>query len=180
MTEPSTAVYKIREAGREDAATVLGLIQGAFQTVYDRLGLTPAGWPYHAANLKPEAILRNMDEGWRYWVLESPAGPCGCVGLDVPEPGTVKVRRLAVLPSHRHRGLGRRLVDHVLSEARRMGARRAILAMFGDDPDLQHWYERMGFRVTETKAHDGVPVLITHMALDLGAGVASGGGNPGK
>ena len=51
--------------------------------------------------------------------------------------GTVTLRIIGVIPSFRHRGIGRRLVERVEAEARRLGARSVAL---GTDDAVGFWY----------------------------------------
>jgi GNAT superfamily N-acetyltransferase len=157
----------LRPATRDDAPLLLRIIQQSFQTVYDRLGMTPGNFKYHASAFEPPWILEQMDAGNRFFVLEDAGEPVGCVALKPEEGGAVQLRRLAVLPVHRGKGYGRTLVDHALAEARRMGARRMTLGMWADDVPLRQWYERLGFAVTETKTYPDMPLAITHMAMAL-------------
>ncbi len=159
----------IRQAAREDAALLLGIIQESFETVYRRLGITPQNWPRHAANMGPEWVLGEMDEGNRFFVLEDCGRACGCIALKQADADAVWLRRLAVLPAHRGKGWGRTLVAHVIAEARRLGARRVTLGMWAGEQELQRWYERQGFVYTETRSYEGLPLPVVHMALDLGA-----------
>ena len=157
----------IRPATRDDAPLLLGIIREAFQTVYDRLGLTPENFPRHATNLGPDWVLRQMDEGSRFFILEESGTPCGCAAIEPQDAQTVELRRLAVLPAHRNKGYGRALTAHVLAEGRRLGARRAVLGLWADEHELREWYERLGFRFVETVSLPDVPRRVTHMAMDL-------------
>ena len=143
------------------------LIRQSFQTVYDRLGMTPENYKHHASLFGPAWILEQMDAGNRFFVLEDAGEPVGCVALKTEEGGAVQLRRLAVLPAHRGKGYGRTLIDHALAEARRMGVRRVMLGMWADDVPLRQWYERLGFAVTETKTQPDLPLAVTHMALAI-------------
>jgi DNA-binding transcriptional MerR regulator len=51
--------------------------------------------------------------------------------------GTVTLRIIGVIPSFRHRGIGRRLVERVEAEARRLGAHSVAL---GTDEAVGFWY----------------------------------------
>ena len=157
----------LREAGRQDAPLLLGLIQESFETLYRRVGLTPANFSRHAAHMGPEWVLEQMDTGNRFFILEDSGLACGCVALRPAQAGTVELWRLAVLPAHRRKGYGRMLVAHVMAEARRMGARRVTLGLWATDPELLRWYERRGFAITETKTCPDLPLAVTHMAMDL-------------
>jgi len=162
-------VAALREAGRQDAPLLLGLIQESFETLYRRVGLTPANFSRHAAHMGPEWVLEQMDTGNRFFILEDSGLACGCVALRPADAGAVELRRLAVLPAHRRKGYGRMLVAHVMAEARRLGARRVTLGLWATDPELLRWYERRGFRktITEAKTCPDLPLPVTHMAMDL-------------
>ena len=56
---------------------------------------------------------------------------------------TVKIERMAVLPSWRNRGIGRDLLEHMLSHATAAGYRTAIL--HAQTPAMR-FYQRAGFR----------------------------------
>lgn len=58
-----------------------------------------------------------------------------------------ELKSLAVADSHRHRGLGRRLVEAGLAHARSHGASRALLATGAADTALLRFYQRIGFRL---------------------------------
>jgi len=156
----------IREATCDDADLLARLIRDGFRTVAARLGLTREICPRHPAITETPLVLELLDKGNRFFVLQEDGRACGCVGLERPDPETVHVRRLAVLPECRGRGHGRRLMEHALAEARRLGARRATLGVVGGEAALEQWYARMGFAVTERKHYDDLPFDVTFMARE--------------
>jgi predicted GNAT family N-acyltransferase len=102
-----------------------------------------------------EAIERDGldDIAWHFvaWDGETAVGTARVIGLDdcnrpVTPAGAaaVKIGRMAVLPSKRRLGIGRRLLDAALELARQKALPRAELS-------AQEWvvgfYERAGFRV---------------------------------
>ena len=60
---------------------------------------------------------------------------------------TVEVMKVAVLPSVRSGGCGRRLVAAVEAHARMTGAVRTLLAVSAFNPTLVGWYETQGYAV---------------------------------
>jgi ribosomal-protein-alanine N-acetyltransferase len=59
----------------------------------------------------------------------------------------VHINNLAVRPQCRCRGIGGALLQHVLREATRAGARRATLEVRRSNESARRLYERYGFRV---------------------------------
>lgn len=63
----------------------------------------------------------------------------------------MQINNIAVLPSHRNLGIGTTLLRHVLREATTRGAQRAILEVRRSNRIALHLYERLGFRLQETR-----------------------------
>jgi len=170
LLEKHVLATTIRPATREDVPLLVRLIRSAFAEVAARFGITPENAPRHPAHMEPEWIVGRMDKGDHYFILEETGEPVGCVSMELADPDTVILKKLAVLPHARHRGHGKTLVKHILAEAQHVGARRVRLALIADHVELQTWYEQQGFWVTEQKRHAGLAFLVTHMAKDLPRG----------
>jgi ribosomal-protein-alanine N-acetyltransferase len=63
----------------------------------------------------------------------------------------IHINNLAIHPACRRRGLGRRLLAHVLEEADRLGATHATLEVRRSNVGAQRLYESAGFRVTAVR-----------------------------
>ncbi len=61
------------------------------------------------------------------------------------------INNLAVRPEHRGRGMGTRLLDHILREASRAGARWATLEVRRSNEGARRLYARLGFQVSGTR-----------------------------
>ena len=67
--------------------------------------------------------------------------------IDDVAPATSELKSIAVRDNHRHRGLGRRLVEAGLAHARDHGASCVLLATATADTALLRFYQRIGFRI---------------------------------
>jgi ribosomal-protein-alanine N-acetyltransferase len=63
----------------------------------------------------------------------------------------IHINNVAMLPQYRGRGIGTALMDHVLAEARGIGARRATLEVRASNTLALRLYQRLGFYVAATR-----------------------------
>src|ERR1700760_3931374 len=70
----------------------------------------------------------------------------GCVALIPMEGGVYELSKMAVAPEMRGLGIGRKLLQHAIEEARRMGAKSLFLGSNSRLENAVHLYESVGFR----------------------------------
>lgn len=90
----------------------------------------------------------------RYWVASVPD-----VGEDIVGyvggwliPPELQVSNIVIHPAHRCRGIGRQLLEHLLSEASAEGCRHATLEVRSANQHAQSLYRRVGFQETGRRA----------------------------
>jgi amino-acid N-acetyltransferase len=76
----------------------------------------------------------------------------GCIGLSIIWADLAEVRSLAVDPAYIGQGIGRRLVEWAVSEARRLRIRRLMSLTYE-----QVFFEKLGFSVVEK---DSLPLKV--------------------
>ncbi|MEU4015442.1 GNAT family N-acetyltransferase [Microbacterium sp. NPDC028030] len=86
--------------------------------------------------------------------------------------GHAHLEQLSVLPSYGRRGIGRRLVEAALSEARRRGHLRVTLRTYADVPWNAPFYASCGFVVSEPDT----PLLRSLIGIETDLGLFAYGG----
>lgn len=126
--------------------------------------------PFQAGD---ELAFRELNEAWiaKYFVIEEPdrvvlndpvghilaaggyifmatAGeiPVGCCALILSEPGAFELAKMAVSETLRGRGIGRKLLEYAIAQAREIGATRLYLETNRRLANAIHLYESVGFQ----------------------------------
>jgi GNAT superfamily N-acetyltransferase len=98
-----------------------------------------------------------QDSGGEFWVLVDQGLVAGCVGVTREDAEACELHRLYLLPSHRSRGLGRELIETVISWCRDNGCGKLFLWSDIKFETAREVYIRCGFSPTEkTRAIDPV------------------------
>lgn len=160
----------LRVAGAGDDARLALLGRATFLESYAEL--LPAEDIIAHAGLQhaPETYARWLadETRCRCWLAEVEPGraPVGYAVAAPPElplkdisPRDLEIRRIYVLAPFQNQGLGRRLMDAVISHARHGGCRRLLLGVYSRNTRALAFYERMGFAPAGTRqfrvgAHD--------------------------
>lgn len=92
----------------------------------------------------------------------------GCCALISLERGVFELAKMAVQNRFRGRGIGRKLLSHVLEEARALGARKLVLQTSSRLENAIHLYAEAGFRhVPQIAGHQYARADVTmELALD--------------
>jgi GNAT superfamily N-acetyltransferase len=146
---------RVEACGPERAELVHQLTQAAFR---DYASLDP---PSGAGRETAESVRADLATGGGAlaWL---DAAPVGCLRL-VPEPDSLHVRRVAVLPEHQGRGIGLALMGWAEREAAGRGLRAVTVGVRLALPGNLAFYRRLGYVAVSEHAHPGYerPTWVT-------------------
>lgn len=157
----------IRAASAGDISLLSEIIRVSFRDVAERFNLTIDNCPKHPSNYTDEWIEKDLARGVTFYILENGSTPAGCVALEKASDDLCYLERLAVLPGHRRKGIGKKLVDHVFFQASAQGAKRISIGVIADDAQLKQWYKKIGFAEGETKKYEHLPFDVMFMTYIL-------------
>src|SRR5258706_14678930 len=160
MRENEPTIH-IQRATADDASSIASVLHASFveyESFYTPEALaatTPSG----------ERILHRMSEG-PVWVARQHDTIVGTVSV-VPENEGIYIRGMAILPTVRGQGIGRRLLSQGEEIAARHGYERLFLSTTPFLSRAIRLYEQYGFRRTEEGPHElfGSPPFTMVRAL---------------
>ncbi len=150
----------IRPATPDDAAVLHEIVQSAFAEYDGVLVVRP-----RALGDTPEEAKRAIAEGGVLLAWDSDQA-VGSVRYEI-QPDCLYVGRLAVLPSHRRRGVGIALMKYVENLAPKMGRSRVALWTRQSMPSNLAFYSRLGYRVEKTEPNSRGPDTNVWFVKDI-------------
>jgi len=162
MTQSASEV-QVRRATTDDAACVVSVLRQAFAE-YEPLYTEPG---YVATTAGIAEIVARMGQG-PVWVAVYREQIVG-TGSVVSKLEGIYIRGMAVIPSARRFGIGRRLLDEIQSFAITQGCVRLFLSTTPFLSTAIRLYEAFGFRRTDDGPHDlfGTPLFTMEKTVAL-------------
>jgi putative acetyltransferase len=112
----------------------------------------------------PENILRHGGQ-----IVMALAGEerIGCCALIFVKPGVFEVAKMAVSERYRGHGIGRRLLEFTIAQARALGAHTLELASNTKLANAVHLYESLGFRHLPPERVEPSPYARANVFMEL-------------
>ena len=106
-------------------------------------------------------------KGGHIFMAYAGAEAVGCVALIPIQNGVYELSKMAVSPHLRGRGLGRRLLQHAIAQARSLGARSLFLGSNTRLKDAVHLYESVGFRHVKPEDLPPMPYSRANVFMEM-------------
>ena len=150
MTAP-----ELRPATAADAAGIAECVRASYSPYVERIGK------------RPGPMLDDYDQvvrDHRAYVVDDGGEIVGALVLIDKEDG-ILLDNVAVLPSRQGEGIGRRLVEHAESEARRLGHRHLDLYTHQQMTENIAMYARSGYEEIDRRTERGFPRVYMRKRL---------------
>lgn len=145
----------------------VAVIRQAFQTVADDLSLTETNAPSNPAFMTVERLQEAKDKGVIMFGLYDGGRQIGFAALEKAKDGVYYLERLAVLPSERHKGYGKTLMDFAFDYVTKQGGTMISIGIINENTILKDWYVAYGFVETSTRTFEHLPFTVCFMSKDM-------------
>lgn len=153
-------IKRIDEHQFEECARV---IRNSFITVADEFNLTKENAPTNPAFIERDSLEKMKEKGIGMFGAFEGDVCIGFVAIEKANEDVFYMERLAVLPEHRHKGIGRELMDFVFDYSRRNGGKKVSIAIINKNKRLKDWYIKYGFIETGVKEFKHLPFEVCFM-----------------
>lgn len=160
-------IMQIREATLKDVAILATLVSQSNRDVALKFGINAENCPKHTSFCSASWVENDLARGERYFILEENSKAIACVAYETPSDTLAYLNRLSVLPDYRRRGIGARLVEHIIHLAQTEAIQTISIGVIGEHTDLQAWYQRLGFVIGETRRFPHLPFSVTYMTYAI-------------
>ncbi len=130
---------------------------------------------YFTLEAKDREILNNpahsiLLKGGHIFMAYAGSEAVGCVALIPMQSGVYELSKMVVSSHLRGRGLGRRLLQHAIAQARSIGASSLFLGSNTRLKDAVHLYESVGFRHVKPETLPPMPYTRADVFMEMPLG----------
>jgi GNAT superfamily N-acetyltransferase len=108
-----------------------------------------------------------LNRGGHILIALADDAPIGCCALIPMKPGLFELAKMAVAEGYRGRGVGRRLLEYTVTQARLIGAESLYLGSNTRLATAIHLYESIGFRYIPPESVAPSPYARANVFMDM-------------
>ena len=158
----------IKQVQTSDFPRIAEVIRASFITVAAQLNLTEQNSPrFTPFTISEERLQNHFNRGWGMYGLYEGGQIIGYAAVSKENDNSYEIHNLAVLPEHRHKGHGRRLLDFCKEKVKEAGGVKIILGIIEENSVLKDWYTENGFIHTGTKKFSFFPFTCGYMEYKM-------------
>lgn len=149
----------IKIATQDHCIGIATLIAKAFSVVAEQFQINSAS---HPSNCQSHWIEQDLNSGIEYFYLAEHSQIIACIALSTSQQGQTSLQRLAVDPYQQQAGLGTRLLEHGLQQAKAAASEWVEISIVAQHQQLANWYLKQGFVKTERKQFAKLPFAVQY------------------
>jgi GNAT superfamily N-acetyltransferase len=162
MNRATDAIREISEPQIESAAKD---IRGSFASLAKQFNITPETCPGASNFITAEHLKEHFERGLMMFGLGDPL--IGFAALEMKTDTVYKIRYLSVLPEHRHKGYGKKLLSYCINKVIKLNGSKIEIGIIEENTVLKNWYAANGFIHTGTEKFEHLPFTVGYMELNL-------------
>ena len=159
-------MIKLISDKRELRQSVPG-IRTSFKTVADEFHLTEENCPTNPAFIDLDGLISLMEKGAEFFGLYEEDELIGFGAVEKADESTFYLEKLAVLPEHRHKGHGERIVEFACNHVKDRRGKKLSIGIIDEHIVLKEWYKTLGFIETDVKRFGHLPFTVCFMEKRL-------------
>lgn len=163
------SVIMIHEVEKKDLEECVDVIRKSFKTVADEFGFTQENAPrFTAFSTTLERLSWHYEQEKRpMFVYRDDNRIIGYYSLLKQNDKECELNNLCVLAEYRHKSVGKELLEHAVSEAKKLGCSIMNVGIVEENVKLREWYEANGMEHIGTKKYDFFPFTCGYMQKKL-------------
>lgn len=158
---------RILKADKNNAQDLAFIIKEANKDVSKQFSLTLENCPSHPSFCTKTWILDDMKKGSEYFLYEKDDKFVACVSFVQAKETHAYLNRLCVLNEYQGFGIGKVLVDFIISYSKDKKIKSIGIAIIKKHEKLKSWYLKLGFKEKETRVHEHLPFDVLQMKYFL-------------
>ena len=159
----------IREiANEKELENSARVIADSFRTVAVEFNLTKDNCPTHPSLITPEQLTEMKRKGLKLFGLFEGDAQVGFAALEKKKYKVYNLEKLAVLPEHRHKGYGGKLIEFAEAYGKNAEGEKLSIGIINEHRVLKKWYEAKGFKETSAVKFEHLPFTVCFMEKTLG------------
>lgn len=144
----------------QNVEVALDVIREAYITVANEYGITRENGASNPAFIELKHLLEMDHKGIEMYGAFVEDTCVGFVGIENANNGLYYLEKLAVLPSERHKGYGKKLMDFVFDRVKELGGNKISIGIINENTVLKEWYIDYGFVETDIRNYAHLPFTV--------------------
>jgi ribosomal protein S18 acetylase RimI-like enzyme len=150
-----------------DSKIIVNILNRAFLTVAKEFNFTKENASNHPAFIDSDKVKVLLDKGLKMYGYKEDDQIIGCVGYSYFKNQKYFIERLATLPEYRHLGIGKKLMEFIENEIRKIGGKIIEIHVVDKNTVLREWYKKQKYIEIRIDKIETLPFNSCVMNKDL-------------